>query len=158
MAAPKGNQFWKARASSGRKPIFEDEDQLWDMCCEYFQWIENNPFIKETPFAYMGEVTDTHKTEIPRAMTIQGLCAFLDISDETWHKYRKQDDFSGICSTVDRIIFEQKFTGAAAGLLNPAIIARELGLADKKDLTSSDGSMTPKGMDSFYADDEGDGE
>jgi hypothetical protein len=29
-------------------------------------------------------------------------------------------------------------------MLNPAIIARDLGLADKKDHTSSDGSMSPK--------------
>ena len=42
------------------------------------------------------------------------------------------------------MIYEQKFTGAAAGLLNPNIIARDLGLADKTDHASSDGSMSPQ--------------
>ena len=32
----------------------------------------------------------------------------------------------------EEIIYNQKFTGAAADLLNPNIIARELGLADKQ--------------------------
>jgi hypothetical protein len=44
------------------------------------------------------------------------------------------------------VIYEQKFTGAAADLLNPNIIARDLGLADKQDHQSSDGTMTPQGV------------
>ena len=38
----------------------------------------------------------------------------------------------------------QKFTGASANMLNANIIARDLGLTDKKDLTSSDGTMATK--------------
>ncbi|MDC9826565.1 terminase small subunit, partial [Devosia sp. ZB163] len=41
---------------------------------------------------------------------------------------------------VDEIIRAQKFEGAAAGLLNPNIIARDLGLADKQELTGKGGS------------------
>jgi hypothetical protein len=45
---------------------------------------------------------------------------------------------------VEDAIFRQKFEGASADLLNANIIARDLGLADKKDLSSTDGTMTPK--------------
>jgi hypothetical protein len=34
-------------------------------------------------------------------------------------------------------MYEQKFSGAAAGLLNPNIIARDLGLADKSEIAST---------------------
>ncbi len=40
---------------------------------------------------------------------------------------------------VDEIIRTQKFQGASADLLNANIIARDLGLADKTELTGKDG-------------------
>ena len=43
-------------------------------------------------------------------------------------------DFSIICTRIREIIYTQKFTGAASGFLNPQIIARDLGLADKSEL------------------------
>jgi hypothetical protein len=64
-----------------------------------------------------------------RAMTISGLCIFLDISRPTWVEYRAKEGFSSIVSRVDEIIRTQKFEGASADLLNPSIIARDLGLA-----------------------------
>ena len=149
MAAPKGNQFWLARAAHGRDKIFSSPDHLWESCCEYFQWVEDNPLIEMKPFAYQGVVT---QEEIPkmRAMTLTGLCLFLDISAQTWRDYRALEDFIGVIAQAESVIYEQKFTGAAADLLNANIISRELGLADKQDLTSSDGSMTPT-FASMYA-------
>ncbi len=43
MAAPIGNRFWEQRSSHGRKPIFEDPEQLWEAACEYFEWVTDNP-------------------------------------------------------------------------------------------------------------------
>ncbi|WGM06648.1 terminase small subunit [Arsenophonus nasoniae] len=71
MAAPKGNRFWEARSSHGRKPVFENPEQLWQACCEYFEWIENNPLKEEKVFSYQGEITHTNISKM-RAMTIIG--------------------------------------------------------------------------------------
>lgn len=150
MPAPKGNQFWKQRSSHGRNPIFKNPEQLWEACCEYFEWVDNNPLQEEKLVSYMG-ITTREPINKLRAMTIQGLCFFLDITDETWRQYRLNKDFSAIVSQIEKVIYEQKFSGAAAELFNPSIIARDLGLADKRDLSSSDGSMTPKGMNDFYS-------
>ena len=65
-------------------------------------------------------------------MTISGLCLFLDICENTWTNYKKQPDFLSITLEVEKVIYNQKFTGASADLLNANIIARELGLADKQ--------------------------
>lgn len=132
MPAPKGNRFWEARSSHGRKPIFSNPDQLWKACVEYFEWNEDSPLYEYKPFHSQGEVIE-HKVPKMRAMTIAGLCLFLDIDDSTWAEYRKKDDFSGVCANAEKVIRKQKFEGASADLLNPAIIARDLGLADKKD-------------------------
>ena len=56
MAAPKGNQFWKARRSHGPKPKFANPDDLWAACVEYFEWVEDNPLWAAKAFAYQGEV------------------------------------------------------------------------------------------------------
>lgn len=146
MAAPAGNQFWKARSKHGRDRLFASAELLWEACCEYFQWVEDNPLLEMKPFAYQGVVTQEPVAKM-RAMTINGLCLFIDIDETTWRAWREVDDFSMVVSRAEKIIYEQKFTGAAADLLNPNIIARDLGLADKKDLGSSDGSMTPRGID-----------
>lgn len=136
MAAPKGNQFWKARSSHGRNPKFASPDDLWAACCEYFEWVEANPLKEAKPFAFQGVITMAEVNKM-RAMTIGGLCIFLDIDRTTWAEYGKKDDFSTIVTRVDETIRDQKFTGAAADLLNPNIIARELGLADKSDVSGS---------------------
>ena len=138
MAAPAGNQFWKARSSHGRKPIFDTPDKLWEACCEYFEWVEDNP-LWETKA--MGSKDGPQKIALPkmRAMTITGLCIFLDISAQAWSEYKQRQGFGEITTRVDEIIRSQKFAGAAADLLNPNIIARDLGLADKTELTGKDG-------------------
>lgn len=74
-----------------------------------------------------------------RAMTISGLCIFLDISETCWYSYREKNDFSWVTTRAEKIIYNQKFQGAAADLLNANIIARDLGLADKSELTGKDG-------------------
>jgi len=136
--APKGNQFWMQRSSHGRNPIFATPDQLWEACVEYFQWVEEHPLIEYKVLSYMGEGFD-HPVAKMRAMTQHGLYIFLDISPQTWANYRGKEDFVEIIERVENIIYEQKFTGAAADLLNPNIIARDLGLRDGTELTGKDG-------------------
>ena len=126
-----GNKFWLARSSHGRNPIFSNPEQLRNACYEYFQWVEDNPLCEEKIFHSQGMITKDTVTKM-RAMTISGLCLFLDICENTWANYKKQPDFLSITLEVEKVIYNQKFTGAAADLLNPNIIARELGLADKQ--------------------------
>lgn len=138
MTAPKGNKFWEKRSSHGRNPIFETEDDLWCAACEYFEWVEKNPLWEEKSYMYQGKpVRDTIAKM--RAMTLDGLQVYLDISHTTWQNYRAKEDFVAVTTRIEKIMREQKFTGAAAELLNPNIIARDLGLADKSELSGKDG-------------------
>lgn len=136
MAAPKGNQFWKARSKHGRDKLFASADALWEACQEYFEWVDANPLMEEKGFAFQGVVTKESFNKM-RAMTLDGLYIFLDIDESTWRDWREQEDFSRITTTVEKIIRTQKLTGAAADLLNPNIIARELGLRDAQDVKHS---------------------
>ncbi len=139
MAAPKGNEFWKARSSHGRKPIFETPEALWDACEQYFQWAHDNPLWEAKPFKIGEEVKIVELAKM-RAMTISGLCIFLDIEEKTWWNYSAREDYLHVTTRVEKIIRSQKFEGASADLLNPNIIARDLGLADKQEHTGKDGT------------------
>ena len=154
MAPHIGNQFWKARSRHGRKPLWDNSEQLKEACEEYFEWVESNPLWESKAFQFQGVIT---YGELPkmRAMTIGGLCIYLGMTHETWCQYRVKDDFSEVVKYVEAVIKDQKFSGAAADLLNANIISRDLGLADKKEHTSPDGSMSPAGLGGFYADVEG---
>lgn len=134
MVAPIGNSFWKQRSSHGRKPIFSTPDDLWSAACEYFEWVEDNPLSETKLFSYEGEIIEG---EIPkmRAMTIQALCFFIGISRQGWSEYKAKQDFSEIVEEIEAVIFAQKFEGASGGFLNANIISRELGLADKQELS-----------------------
>ena len=138
MAAPKGNRFWEARSSHGRNPKFDDPEVLRDACYQYFQWVEDNPLWEMKAFAYQGVVIQEPVAKM-RAMTLSGLCLFISVTETTWQNYRKNEDFLVICNEVEKYIYNQKFAGASADLLNASIIARELGLADKSELTGKDG-------------------
>lgn len=129
MAAPLGNQFWKARTKHGRDKLFASAELLWEACEEYFQWVEDNPLMEEKGFAFQGIVTKEKFSKM-RAMTIDGICLFLDIAQQTWFRWKTEKDFSDVITRAESVIRSQKFAGAAADLLNPNIIARDLGLKD----------------------------
>ena len=133
-----GNQFWRARSSHGANPIFANAEELWNACAEYFEWIEANPLFEVKAFMFQGIVT---QEKIPKmnAMTIKGLCLFLNVTNRVWCDWRaNRPDLIPIITRVEDLIYQQKFAGAAADMLNANIIARDLGLADRSELTGAD--------------------
>ncbi len=134
LAAPKGNKFWQMADPEklGRPIKFESPEDLWEKACEYFEWCDNNPFKEEKIFQYQGIITKGEINKM-RAYTLRELCLFLGVNETYFNQFNKDDneEFSKIITRIRDVIFTQKFTGAAADLLNSNIIARELGLIDK---------------------------
>lgn len=134
MPAPKGNQFWKQRSKHGTNRLFTDPSALWESATEYFEWCDQNPLPS---IEFNGK--DAVECIVPkmRAYTYSGLCVYLDCDDETFHGVRELKDFVAIYTRICKIIYTQKFEGAASGLLNASIIARDLGLIDKSENNTS---------------------
>ena len=138
-----GNQFWKARAKHGRDKIFKTPEIMLEAACQYFQWCEDNPLYE---IDFRGAQLKEIKLPKMRAYTIQGLTCFLDVNTLYFNGFGddlkgKTDeiskDFNKVITHVKEIIYNQKFIGAAAGFLNPNIIARDLGLSDRSDVKHS---------------------
>lgn len=143
-----GNLFWMNRTKHGPDRLMSDAATLQEACCEYFVWATETP-LKETKIGWYEGDASEHEIGRMRPFTVRGLCIYLGISQKTWFTWRESPDLGAVCEWVDEVIKEQKFAGAVAGLMNASIIARDLGLADKKDVDvkSSDGSMSPTRFD-----------
>lgn len=145
MGAPIGNRFWELRSKHGRDRLFETPELMWEAAVEYFEWCEKNPLLEVD---FRGKDAKMVKLPKMRAFTIHGLCLYLGCNVMYFNHFEsdlkdKDDqvskDFSMIVSRIRETIYHQKFTGAAAGFLNPNIIARDLGLRDSKELSGPDG-------------------
>ena len=152
LAPEKGNKYWMFRNKHGRNHKYTPEG-LWEEFVEYAQWLELNPLCEAVlvPRGIKtkdenGQEKIIHKTAMPkmRAMTLTGFCIYADIDTTIYESYRKVKDFRSITTRIDNIVRTQKFEGAAAGMLNPNIIARDLGLVDKKEQTIVEQPLFPE--------------
>lgn len=132
-----GNQYWRVRVNVGRPRVFESPQQMADAANEYFEFIEQNPFIEQD---FRGKDATEVKINRMRPMSIEGLCNALDINRTTYLEYEKRPDFHQVTSRIREIIENHQFEGAASGFLNANIIARKLGLGDKSELTHTLGA------------------
>lgn len=150
MAAPKKNAFWKQRTKHGRDKLFASPDLLWKAACDYFKWCDNNPWLKteqlKKPVIIKTEKGNEAVTivEIPtaRPYTLSGLCLYLGCDQSYFRAFKAQErndaeDFITIITRIEEVIYTQKFEGAAVGVFNANIIARDLGLADKKEISGA---------------------
>lgn len=134
MPAPKGNEYYLL-AKNFVKPKKYQPKHLWNKAIEYFEWNMKHPLSEEKVFG-TGKRMNVKKL---RAMTIIGFCNFASIDTTTFENYEKDESYFRICNRIRKFIYQQKLEGSAADLLNPSIIAREIGLADKTELTGADG-------------------
>ena len=148
MAAPAGNQFWKLRSKHGRDHLFASPELLWTACCEYFQWCDENPWTKKD---WVGKDGDEVERPTQRPYTLSGLCLYLDCSSSYFREFKRHctKDFLTVVTRIEETIYTMKFEGAVVGAFNANIIARDLGLVDKKE-TELSGSIETKKLKIGY--------
>lgn len=135
MAAPTENEFYKLRldlSNDGKKISVK---QLAIKCQEYIDFCLENPLMEVD---FKGKDATEVKMPKMRAMNIMGLCHWLGIVTATWYGWKKEDKYLSVITRVEQIFYNQKFQGAAAGMLNPNIIARDLGLRDHTQMNVQD--------------------
>lgn len=155
MGAPKGNEYYLLRKTDGRNKAFTP-DSLLEKANEYFNWCLDNPLMEATiqKLKVNGVGEEIKMVDLPkmRPFTLQGFCNFANIVIQTFHNYEnpvekgeemtsEQKDLLEVTTRIRGIIENQQFEGAASGFLNPNIIARKLGLVDRKDIKSDDKAL-----------------
>lgn len=128
------------KSAVGRARMFETPDDLRDSCLEYLEWADANPLYEEKHFCAQGQIL-TAEIKKPRAVTIVGLCLHLGIHRHTWQNYRISEEFDLVCDEIEDRMKQYKFENAVAGLMNPTLIARDIGLVEKSEVSNS-GTVT----------------
>jgi len=138
MAWEEGNQFWRLADHKGQNIAFESPQDLWDKASDYFKWCDDNPLQEMKVFNGKEGIVSTNVPKM-RAYTLKHLCLHIGVNEKYFNQFNEEGnpEYSNIITRIRDIIYTQKFQGAAADLLNPNIIARELGLADKQDHTGN---------------------
>jgi hypothetical protein len=146
MAAPKGNQFWKLADPEflGKPKNFPKPIDLWNACKPYFEWVDENPIIKQSTTT-TAKGTFHNEEPLQKPYTWMGLYVFLGVSDLS--AYKENKDYFQVITHIDNIIRNQKFEGATAGIFNANIIARDLGLVDKKEIETNSKDLSESEID-----------
>ena len=132
QGAPIGNQFWKLRGDLSETGKKLTPEEVVTKAQEYIDRCINEP-LKEQDFR--GKDANEIRVDRMRAMTLEGLYFHLDISKETWRRWRSEEKYSGIITRIENLMFTYDFEGAAANMLNPNTIARKLGIQDNSEVT-----------------------
>lgn len=122
----KGNQFYKLRSTDGVPKMYQP-GELLQKAKDYFVEVEENP-IKLKRFK-----GDKEAPIKPRPMSIRGFCVFAGMTTKTFYSYAKQSDFSNITELITESIEAYQLDHASIGVFKENIVARMVGLADKKE-------------------------
>ena len=142
MAAPKGNQFWKLALKHGKEKRFSSPEQMAKEAAGYFEWCDNNPWNIHTPVKAGDHFGETVTAPVQRPYLIEGLCLYLGIDQSTFWRYCNDENYKEyfkVANNIKTMIENQQLDGAMVNTFNANIVARKLGLSDKKELTGKDG-------------------
>ena len=143
----------------GKPKIIKSPDELLNFFNEYKKYNIANP-IHETIFVGKDAIERIKKHYKP--LTWQGFEVFLfhqgiaDNSNQSGYidlkKYRTNfnnayTEYVPILRVIGLEMFDQKYSGAAVGIYNANIIAKELGLADKSEITTQHRPILEQGRE-----------
>lgn len=130
-----GSSAWKLRKTHGRPRKYPTAKALWDRCLEYLDWVDKNPFMIPCTTSYHGEIIVKYVPKL-RPPLIGELQTFLEIDSSTWASYKLLPDYQYTIERVENIIKSTKLQGAMIDIFNHQIVARDLGLVDKRQIDS----------------------
>lgn len=118
---------------------------------EYFAWCDENPWMKNEAIKSGESAGMIIKIPTARPYSEIGFCAYHGLGEHYINQLGKRLDdaqteeekqLSYILTRMRAKCRAQKFEGAAVGAFNPNIIARDLGMVDKKDITTGGDKIT----------------
>lgn len=124
-----------------KKKYIETPEKLWGLFISYREWAKSNPRLKED---YVGKDADRVERKLERPLSWVGFECWLyendiisELSDYEQNQGESYTAYLPIISHIKKCIQADQTEGAAVGLYQQNIIARMLGLVDKKDVTTN---------------------
>lgn len=112
----------------GVEEMFNDPEKLRLAAIMYFDWAESNRIL-------VGEMVkgglmagEIYTVPYYRVFSISGLAVYLGLGVQKFNRLCRRPELVDVRDWIDSVIRAQKFELAAAGAINPNLIAKDLGL------------------------------
>ena len=115
-----------------RKKKFTPE-QLEKEINNYFNYIDQNPFIKKKVRIWNGK-EETNLEYLPRPYTLEGLYTYLKITKQTFHNYLNEPEYFDLLTHVRNRIDANKLEGGLSNLFHGNLAAMSLGLKNQDEI------------------------
>ena len=136
--------------SAGRPFKFTSDEfeAAWE---EYFRWCDDNPWMKNEAVKSGDSAGMIIQVPTARPYSEIGFCAYHGLGEHYINQLGKtlenaeteeEKQLSYILTRARAKCRAQKFEGATVGAFNANIIARDLGMVDKKDITTGGDKIT----------------
>lgn len=128
----------KLRSWAGYR-VFLTAGEFASAAADYFEWIDDHPLLEEVVGFYQGASCKEDRAKM-RPYTRQGLARHLNIPVSRLETYKARgDDWAEVVEAIEAVMYQQKYEGAAAGLLSSTVVVRDLGLAEKSEMSGPGG-------------------
>ena len=123
----------KIKGKPGR-PLKYTPEEMQQKFLEYIESNKTNIFYRNELIKSGERAGEIIAVPVQAPLTIVGFCVFLGINKVTFYELLENKDkgFSNILYACKDYIEQNQLAGAAAGVFNPMIVARLIGLADKQ--------------------------
>lgn len=125
----------------GKPKYIESPEKLWEYYTNYKEWTKNNPILKQD---YVGKDADEVYRKLERPLSFEGFEVYLrdndiicDLGDYDRDKDGRYTEYATILRACKKDIEVNQFNGATVGIFQQNIIARKLGLVEKREETQT---------------------
>lgn len=125
----------------GKPKYIESPEKLWELFLEYKEWVHKNPILKQD---FVGKDAEEVNRRLQRPLTWVGFECYLydaGIITELNHYEQNTDNsytaYRPIITHIKKVIETNQFEGATVGIYQQNIIARKLGLVEKREETQT---------------------
>jgi hypothetical protein len=125
----------------GKNKYIKTPEILAEHFKSYVEWVDSNPVLKED---YVGKDAERVDRRLKRPLSWVGFEVWLykegiisDLSDYEENKNGSYTEFLPIIRAIKKIIETDQFDGAVVGVYQQNIIARKLGLVEKREETQT---------------------
>ena len=123
---------------NGHGKYIESPEMLWELFKQYVLHEANNPMHK---IEYVGKDGERVQTPLTVPITFEGFECYLadldvikaGLGDYSSNKGGNYADYSTIITRIQKNCFVHNYKGAAVGLFNANLVAKKLGLVEKKE-------------------------
>lgn len=146
------DKLWQVMKNPcGRPRIFSSPQDMWNKACDYFAWVDANPWQKKSASNGLNDTSKSRTNTVSqrvevyqRAYTLYGMCAFLGIAKwaDTKRNYIEREGFLEVINAIEQVIASQQIDGALLHQFDSNLVARLNGIADKQitEVTGKDGA------------------